>query len=186
MTVRDLILLVGSYPVPTAAWFVAVPVAAFAIGLVHGKGRAVESPWRYVYSAIVYIACVPGIMAAVLTAYALFFTRENLLDVNLIVYFAPIVSMAVTLAVVSRTTEFDDIPGFDRLSGLMVVLAVTFIVLLLIQKTRIWVFFGASLLWLVIIGVVLFFILKAGSRRLLGDPRRPDYTRSIKRSLNKR
>jgi hypothetical protein len=155
-------------------------------GLIRGRAGYAASHWRYFYSVIVYVTCIPGILAVVLTAYALFFTRENLLDVNLIVYFAPIVSMAVTLAIVSRYTDYDDIPGFDRLSGLMVILAATFVIILFIQKTRIWIFFGASLFWLLILGVALFFILKAGSRRLFGNQRRPDYTKNIRRSLKKR
>ena len=56
-----------------------------------------------------------GLFAAVITAYGLFFTRTNLLEVNLLVYALPIVSMAFTLLAVRRNVEFESIPGFDRL-----------------------------------------------------------------------
>ena len=83
--------------------------------------------------------------AGVLTAYALFFTKENLLDVSIVVYLLPIVSMVVTLVLIRKNVSFEDVPGFERLSGLMVMIACSFAIALVIQKTRIWIVFGGSI-----------------------------------------
>ena len=100
------------------------------------------------------------LFAAVLTAYTLFFTRENLLDVNMLVYVLPIVSMTATLILIRKNASFDEIPGFDRLSGLMVLIAITFVFVLIIERTRIWVLFGGSLASLAALVVGLYALLK--------------------------
>lgn len=172
MTVREITELCGGNPFLFSAVVLAVPILCVLLGLIHGKGRGRFSPWKYFYAIIVYLACVPGIFSAVITAYTLFFTRENLLDVNLLVYFLPVISMIVTLVLISRNVSFDDVPGFDRLWGLMVLIASTFVIALAIQKTRLWVFFGGSLLTLVLFMVGLFLLLKLGGHMLFRRKRR--------------
>ena len=100
--------------------------------------------------------------ASVLTAYTLFISRENLLDVNPLVYFLPVVSMVVTLVFIRKNVSFDEVPGFDRLSGLMVMVGCSFAVALAIQKTNIWIFFGGSIERLFILAAGVFALLKWG------------------------
>ncbi|MEZ4765253.1 MAG: hypothetical protein R3C26_19345 [Calditrichia bacterium] len=102
-----------------------------------------------------------------LTAYSLFFLRSNLLEVNALIYFLPIISMIVTLALMRRNVNFDYLPGFDRLRGLMLLLAVTFIVSFLLMQLRIWLFFGGSIGSLLIGMILIFLLLRYGSRLLL-------------------
>ena len=59
---------------------VAPPLAALLLGRLHGRGGGAASPWRYAYALLVYVICIPGVGAAVVTGYTLFFTHENLLD----------------------------------------------------------------------------------------------------------
>ncbi|MFH0821821.1 MAG: hypothetical protein V2B18_03660 [Pseudomonadota bacterium] len=174
MTVRELTELAGSQSSAIALLFASLPLIGALVGRLHGKGRGGGSPWRYLYSWIVYSACVPGMLSAVLTGYVLFFTRQNLLDVDPVIYFLPIISMTVTLILVSRSVSFEEIPGFDRLSGLMVVLAITFVSALALHKTRIWLVFSDSAATLAAMVVGLFLLLKWGTNRLFGtkyDPR---------------
>src|SRR5678816_4338447 len=140
MTTRELIQKTDSHPWLIAGLFIALPALAWLSGRLHAKGNGGNSPWKYVYSVLVYLACVPGLFAAVITAYTLFFTRENLLDVNPVVYLVPIVSMVVTLVLIRQNVDFDLVPGFDRLSGLMVMMACAFALVLAISRTRIFVF----------------------------------------------
>ncbi|MFH1114263.1 MAG: hypothetical protein V1792_10105 [Pseudomonadota bacterium] len=163
MTARELVMLASQYPWHLTAYFSAVPLASGLLGLVLRDGRGNRSPWNYLYSVLVHLACIPGILACVLTGYALFFTRENLLDANLIVYILPIVSMILTLVLIQRTVSFDDIPGFDRLSGLMILLAVTFVLVLGLRHTRFWIIFGSSMYALMAMTAVLFLLLKWGA-----------------------
>jgi len=169
MTLRELVQQLGSFPWTVAAVLIAPLLIAAATRLLHGRDRGGLAPWRYLYSVVIYAVCLPGMFAAVLSGYTLFFIRENLLDQNLLVYFAPIVSMVVTLILVARWVRLDQVPGFDRLSGLMVVLGVTFLILFLLDRLRIWVLFGGSIFMMLALGIGLFLLLKWGMERMTGS-----------------
>jgi hypothetical protein len=166
MTTRELIHQADQHPVFLAAVFVALPLVAWGVGRLHERGRGGAAPWKYFYSVLVYLACVPGMFAGVITAYTLFFSGENLLDASLLVCFLPIASMVVTLVFISKKVGFDEVPGFDRLSGLMAMVACSFAIALAIQKTRLWVFFGGSIEWLFILAAGVFALLKWGTYAL--------------------
>ena len=166
MTTRELIHQTDQHPLWLAAVFVALPVLAWGLGQTHERGRGGAAPWKYLYSVLVYLACVPGMFAGVITAYTLFFSKDNLLDASLLVYFLPIVAMVVTLVFIRKSVSFDEVPGFDRLSGLMVMVACSFAVALVIQKTRIFVFFGGSIEWLFLLAAGVFALLKWGTYTL--------------------
>jgi hypothetical protein len=172
VTARDLLELLGQKPLALAGLFVVLPAAVLLTSALHGPKGGVRPPWSYVYAVLVYLACIPGIGAAVVTAYTLFFTRDNLLDKDLLVYVAPIVSMAVTLVLIRKRVAFDEIPGFEKLSGLMTLIAVTFVILLVVRKTFIGVVVGASLVSLLALGAILFGLLKWGARAVMGGARR--------------
>jgi hypothetical protein len=166
MTLRDLIELSGRQPLALTAFFVVPPLAAWLAGLVHGRDQGRRAPWKYGYSALVYLTCVPGLFAAVITAYSLFFRNENLLDVNLLVYFLPLASMIATLILIRRNVSFNDVPGFDRLSGLMIMIGGSFAIALAIQKTNIFVFFGGSIERLFVLALFVFALIKWGTHLL--------------------
>ena len=175
MTARELVLFASHYPWYLTGYFIGLPLVSGLLEYLHGRDRGSVSPWKYCYSVLVHLACVPGILATILTGYALFFTRENLLDANLIVYILPIVSMIVTLILIRRSVSFDHIPGFDRMSGLMLLLAVTFVIVLGLQRTRIWVIFGSSFFVLIILAAILFLVLKWAAYLLFRRRRRPEF-----------
>ena len=166
MTTREFIHLAGQHPVALAAAFVAPPVVAWAMGRLHERGRGGVAPWKYLYAVLVYLACVPGMFAGVLTAYVLFMSHENLLDVNPLIYFLPVVSMIVTLVFIRKNVAFDEVPGFERLSGLMVMVGCSFAAALAIQKTNIWLFFGGSIEKLFLLAGGIFALLKWGTYAL--------------------
>lgn len=165
MTLRELMRMAGDYPAVVLAAFVLPVVLAVLVGRLHGKERGGERPWKYIYSVLVYWVCVPGICACVLTVYQMFFRRANLLDVDLIVHALPIVSMVVALVVIRWNVKLDEIPGFNRLSGLMLMLGMSFAVALVVQKTRIWLFFGSSFLTFVAMSVIAFLLIRLGAQR---------------------
>ncbi|NUM52182.1 MAG: hypothetical protein HUU46_00935 [Candidatus Hydrogenedentes bacterium] len=163
MTTREFINWVAALPSwAIAAAFVAPPVVAIALRFVHGLGEGARAPWRYVYALLVYWACLPGVFVAVVVGYMLFFTNENLLDQNVLLYIFPPVSMVVTLMLIRKNVSFDDVPGFDRLSGLIAVIAVTFVIILAVQKTRLWLVFGGSIFVLTAIVMGLIGVLQWG------------------------
>lgn len=159
------------------SWYVTgyallLPMLVLVLRLLHGSFRAAHSPWRYCYSIIVYLSCIPGVFVAFAGLYLAVFTRENALTLNLVVYAFPVVSMILTLTFIRRTIRFDDIPGFKRIAGLIAITVATFVVLLVLDRLRILLFFRASILWFFLIGVGLFLAFKLGGRLLFGRSNR--------------
>ena len=176
MTINELIAQAGQHSLVLAVVFVLLPVVAWLMGQIHQPGGGGAAPWKYVYAVLVYLACVPGMFAGVLTAYLLFFVHGNLLDVNPLIYFLPIAAMVVTLVFIRKKVTFDEVPGFDRLSGLMAMVGCSFAIALAIQKTNIFLFFGGSIERLFALALGVFALLKWGSHMLFrgrNDPK-PD------------
>jgi len=162
MTPRQWLEWIGHEPAWIGGYLAALPLLAFLFGLLHRRGGGNDSPWKYLYSILVYAACIPGMLGVVVVLYMLLFAGENLLDVNALVTLAPIAAMGVTLAVASRNVDFRPLPGFGRLSGLLVVLSLTFGILFALSRTRLWLVFGGSMLLLGVVGAFVFALLKWG------------------------
>jgi hypothetical protein len=163
MTGHELVALVGSKPTALALVLGLPLLVALASGVLHGRGRGGDAPWKYVYSVAIYATCIPGMLAAVLTAYTIFISRADLLDQNVLVYIVPLITMALTLAVIRRQVAFDAVPGFDRIWGLMTMIAMTFIIVLAITRTRIFLLFGGSMTTLIGLCAFVFALLKWGA-----------------------
>ena len=68
--------------------------------------------------------------------------------------------------IIRKNVSFDDVPGFDRLSGLMIMVGCSFAIALAVQKMRIFVFFGGSIDRLFLLAAGVFAILKWGTHLL--------------------
>lgn len=166
MTIQDGIDFIGNYSLVIALYFACPPILGWALGAVPyaRDGRVVV--WDYVYSVLIYLVGIPGIISAVLIGYSLFFVRQNLLEVNLLIYFLPVVSMGICYFLIGRKVSFDRLPGFDRLFGLMILIGLSFLIVLLLFKLRLIIGFFASIETLAIIGVAVFVLFQYASAKL--------------------
>jgi hypothetical protein len=161
--------LLGRYPGAVAATLLAPPVSAWVLGFFQPSVvRQARPPLNWIYSSVIFTSCVPGMLATTLTAYALFFTRSNLMQMNVFATFLPIVAMGLTLFLVGRKVEFTPLPGFERLSSLILVLGLTFFLLIILERMRVLVVFGGSLMALFVIGLVFFITLRTATKKLFG------------------
>ena len=149
--------------------FCFLPILSILMKLFIRQPRAYFKPWKQFYSLIIYMSCIPGMFSTVLTAYILFFTHENLLNLNAIVYFLPIVSMIVTLIILRTGLDFNRLPGFKRLYGLMIMIGISFFLALFIQKMNIWIVFGGSVQMLFVLAIGIFLLLKWAGHLLFGE-----------------
>ena len=166
MTIQDLIHLLGKHPFVLLALFTAPAVLAWILSIKFKSG-AITKPWKFLFSALTYAVCVPGIFSLVLIGYTMFFQRGDLTEVNILVYFLPLLSMILTLSLIKKSIAFDDIPGFERLSSLMIILAITFIIALGIEKSRLWILFHGSIFLLFGIAAFLYILLHLSLKRLM-------------------
>ena len=147
-------------------FFAGLPVFTLLIGIFHRKKSGDRTNFRYLYSSLTYISAAFGTFSMSLIAYALFFTQINLLDVNFFIYFLPLISMLITLMIIGKQVEFSKLPGFDKLSGLIVLLSVTFAIVLFVSKSRIFIGFFGSMESLLALAAFVYFLLKWSIKKI--------------------
>jgi hypothetical protein len=166
MSAQELFDLLSQYPLFVLGYFLLLPLVAAGLGVLQPRHEEPPTLLDYVYSMLVYMAGVPGSVSTVLIAYSLFIVRTNLLEVDFLIYFLPVISMGMTFYLIGRKTEFDRLPGFERLSGLMMLIGLTFLVILIIFKLRIFVGFFASVESFLLLGLILFVLFKVAAKKL--------------------
>ena len=169
MTINDLLIEAEQYQLYIVLYLLIVPAISFIYNLLNRPELRISSPHKYVYSALIYAAAIPGSIGFVLTAYTLFISRGNLLEVNYIIYFLTVISMAASFIIISKETDLKQIPGFDRIAGLFTMLVVSMFCVLMLMKVRIFVGFFASFEYLIAGIVIIFVLLKTASLKVFGE-----------------
>jgi len=139
MTLGQFFEVVSAQPALVLFYFFALPFTAF-LSSVFGRGEGHLSPWKYLYTVIVYLACIPGIFAFTLNAYLFLFERQPILEANLFTQFLPILCMILTLWLVRRNVDLNDVPGFDKIGGLFFIITVLISMMWIMEKTHIFIF----------------------------------------------
>jgi hypothetical protein len=159
MTLREFFDYLSANPAVVLMYFLGVPFTAFLAGVL-GKGEGHLSPWKYLYSTLIYLVCVPGIFAAALAVYMFLFERGgSIYNVNLLTQVLPIASMVLTLGIIRRNAPFEYIPGFDKLSSLMLMIASVFVLMYFLDRLHLvaWVNVPVHYLLLIVAGLLLAF-----------------------------
>src|SRR5690606_7771354 len=138
MTLREGFEAVSQSPGLAIGLLTFVPAITWILSLIAGKESSL-SPWKYVYSVLIYITCILGVLSIVFWGYLFLFERQSIWDVNLVVQILPVISMILTLFIIRQKISFSSIPGFDRLSGLIGMLFALLTFLWVIDRTRIFV-----------------------------------------------
>lgn len=166
MTLRELFDYLSANPLVVVAYFLLIFITAALAGFM-GKGEGHLSPWKYLYSIIVYLVCIPGIFAAALAVYLFLFEQGgSIYNVNLLTQVLPVVAMIVTLNVVSRNVAFADIPGFGRLTDLIMTILTVYVLMYLLNRLHLiaWVYVPVQWLLLIVAGLLL--VVNFGLKRL--------------------
>ena len=166
MSILELSNFLGRNPFIIIGIFTAIPVIAYAYGRLHASNLGNQTPHKYVYAGLVYFTSVPGAFATMITIYTLFFLSGNLLAVDIFIYFLPVISMIVTLFIINRQARLDLLPGFGRISALFILLFVSFMLALVIQRTYIILMFRGSIFVYFTLVLVLFFLLRSAGQKL--------------------
>ncbi|MEO1715044.1 MAG: hypothetical protein AAFU60_17070 [Bacteroidota bacterium] len=168
MTLQEFFTFLSEQPIYVLAYFGLIPLTAILAGLL-GRGEGHISPWKYLYSALVYLVCVPGIFAVSLNIYLFLFENQSILQYNILTQFVPIISMIVTLLVIRYNVDLDRIPGFEKLSGLIMIIAVALGLMWIVDRTRLLVFSYLPVTYALGIFIGLLVVLRIGWRRLFSS-----------------
>ena len=137
MTLGEFFQWTALHPTLLLVYFIGVPLVALLAGLFSG-GEGHLSPWKYLYSILIYMVSLPGIFAVTLSIYFFLFERRSILDTNLFTQVLPVLSMAATVLIIRRQVNLDLVPGFDKISGLILIIASLMCVMWIIDKTHIY------------------------------------------------
>jgi hypothetical protein len=139
MTLGQFFETVSKEPSIVLFYFFALPFTAF-LASIFGKNEGHLSPWKYLYTVLVYLACIPGIFAVTFNAYTFLFERQPIMQMNLMTQILPILCMLITLWLIKRNVSLNDVPGFDKIGSLVFILTVLMIMMWILEKTHIFVF----------------------------------------------
>ena len=166
MTVQDFIHWFGNNPNLILSYF-AVLITISIVGLLFVDQNNFTAPINYVYGVLIYAVTIPGLLALVLILYNFFFLKVNLLQLDLVVYFVPLIAMIMTLVIINKTVPMSRIPGFNKLSGLFIMIVITFIITYILQRMFFGVFFVGRFQYLILMFLALLFGLKFAWNRIV-------------------
>jgi hypothetical protein len=158
MTLREFFDFVGAHPIFILAYFLAIPFTALWVGWVSGENGG-QTPWKQLYSALIYLVCVPGVLAATLSVYFFLFERGSIMNANVLMQILPIVSMIGTLSIIRKDVDFSLIPGFEKISSLMVMICSVLILMYIMDRTHLFVWVNLPVQYFLgaLIGLLLLF-----------------------------
>ena len=166
MTLQDFFILISKNPSFLLFFFIAIPMTALLAGI-FGKGDGHLPPWRYLYGILIYSICIPGIFSFFFNVYLFLFERQSIFAMDIYTQIIPIISMLITLFIIGRNVDYDDIPGFEKISGLVTIISVLLAFLWIIDRTHIYVISLMPFYWVIIIFVAMIFIVRLGFKKLV-------------------
>ena len=161
MTLQDFFQFLGQNPSYILAYFGTIPLIALLTNFM-GQGEGHLSPWRYLYSVLIYAVCIPGIFAFALNIYLFLFERRSVMESDIFSQILPIFSMIGTLLIIRQNAPFASIPGFDKLSGLMMMITATFAFMWFLDRTHIYVVSYLPFWQVILIFIGLFLVVRFG------------------------
>ena len=168
MTLEQFFNLLSNNPFYIIAFFVLIPITALVAGFM-GKNEGHLSPWKYLYSALIYLVCVPGIFAVTLIIYSLFFERRSIFQTDIYTQVLPIISMVITLLLIRNNVDLNRVPGFGRISGLIMMIGAVLVVMWVLVKTHIIAIAWIRIEYILLMLIALLVIFRFGWSRLFGS-----------------
>jgi hypothetical protein len=102
------------------------------------KDEAHLAPWNILFSIIIYLVCIPGIFAVTLSVYFFLFEKRSIMDTELLLQVLPIFMMFVILYMIHKKVDLKFIPGFEKLSSLMIIIGILLSFMWIIDRTQLY------------------------------------------------
>jgi len=165
MTLKEFLETLSTNPYYLLVYFSLVPVTALIAWLL-GRGEGNHSPWKYLYATLIYLVCVPGIFAIALSIYGFLFERRGIMNLDIYTQIVPVLSMFLTIYLITKNADLSEIPGFGRITGLLLMIFATFGLMWFVDRTRLFAITFIPVQYIAIIFIALFLIIKFGWSRL--------------------
>lgn len=147
-------------------FFIFIPLAAAIAGWI-GKGEGHLSPWKYFYTLLIYLVCIPGIFAVFLNIYLFLFERRSVFETDVFTQVLPIFSMIGSIVIIRNNVDLGLVPGFGKLSGLFTLISIILIIMFFIDRTHIIAITYIPIGWLLLIFVGLLIVARYSFKKML-------------------
>ena len=168
MSVRDFMVAISNMGIFLLIYFSFLPIAGFIFSFLHKKNYESSKFMKISLSVILFLSCIPGIFSGLVTLYLAIFQKADISRLNVLVYFLPPFSMLVTMILIRKNVRFESIPGFKKIMGVFIFSIAAFIILLILDRLRIYLFFHGSIWLFALLWIVIFLLLKYGTRLIFG------------------
>ena len=114
MTVQDIINLLSNKSSTIINYYVVLLLISL-LGLLFVKAKEFKAPISYLYTILVYVAVIPGLLSIILVVYNFFFLGQNLITLQIVTYYLPIIAMLVLLLIIKKQfhyNKFLDLIGY--------------------------------------------------------------------------
>ncbi len=167
MTLQELFEVIGDNPAYVVFFFTIIPFTAL-LGGWFGKDEGHLTPWKQLYSVLIYLVSIPGIFAVTLNIYLFLFERRSIMDTDVYNQILPIVSMLLTFVIIRKNVNLDYVPGIGKLGALVTMIAATLAIMWFIDSTRIIVFSYVRFEKVILIFIGLLIAIRFGWHRIFG------------------
>lgn len=167
MTLRELFDYIAAHPDYVIFYFAILPFAALLGSFLDGD-RGHTSPWKYIYALIIYLVCIPGLFALTLNVYIFLFEKGSVMDLDLITQVLPIISMVLSLLIIRRNMDMALIPGFNKLSGLLMLITAVLGLMWIVDRTHIIAFIRLRFELVLLVFAVLLLLFRFGFKKAFG------------------
>ncbi len=159
MTLQQLLDIFTQYQTQTLYFFFGIPL--LAVVSIFFKKKYSKNLWVKVFdSLLIYLVSVPWILSLILSIYSIFILKGNILELNILPYFVPLISMWITYTIIQKSIWLKEVPWFGKISSLLLLIFLTFIVVFILQKMFIWVVFIGSISYIVWLFIIIFVAMK--------------------------
>ncbi len=159
MTLREFLDYIGDAPGLAIAFLILIPFTAL-IAMVLGKGEGHIAPWKYLYSVLIYLICIPGIFGIALSIYLFLFEKQSIFDMDMYTQVFPVISMGATLLLIGKNVSLDKIPGFGKMGGLIMMIISIFAIMWFLDRVRLFVFSYMPIQYLLLIFLVILVVVR--------------------------
>ena len=165
MTLGELIALIGENPSFIIFYFLMLPLVALLTNFM-SSGEGNLSPWKFLYSAILFMVAVPGIFSVALNVYLFLFEKRSIFNTDIFTQILPVIAMVATMLIIRRNADFKEIPGSNQLSALVTMISCILIFMFILDRTRFVVFMNMPFQTAIIVFVILFVLIRVSWSRI--------------------
>ncbi len=165
MTLQDFFDLLSANPAFILFYFIALPLTAF-LASVFGKGEGHLTPWKQLYCVLSFAAAIPGIFAIMLNVYLFLFEKQPIMESNIYTQILPIFIMVLTFWLINRNVPFELIPGFNKISGLLMIVISVLALMWFLDRLRIIAFTYMPFHYVLIFLVAAFVAIRFGIKKV--------------------